>query len=135
MIRDHSFKTIFAPYLASYLIAKRASYSVTSLTAKQQGATPLRRKALGDITNSRASGPKQNTPSSKQSGGKGAKVESKAAVAQPAHVHHAHSEEIEVATRFAAEESYVDPAFDEGLDALLNAAVCGPLCVCMCVCM
>ena len=89
--------------------------------AKQQGATPMRRKALGDITNSRSA--------SKQSGGggssqKGAKVASRAAatpLSQP--IFPSHVEEVDTMTRFATEDAFSDPALD--IDALLSAS--GPV--------
>lgn len=82
----------------------------------------MRRKALGDITNSKSASKQQ------QSGGgssqKGAKVGSRAVVNPPSKlVFPSHVEEVEGASRFAAEENFADPGLD--IDLLLSSS--GPI--------
>mmetsp|Transcript_51743 Transcript_51743/g.128750 ORF Transcript_51743/g.128750 Transcript_51743/m.128750 type:complete len:184 (+) Transcript_51743:235-786(+) len=89
---------------------------------KQQGATPMRRKALGDITNSRSAS-KQNS-SQKDGGGssqKGAKAQMRASVHPPAKLVFASTvEEVDTASRMGGEEAFSDPALD--IDELLSAS-------------
>mmetsp|Transcript_34681 Transcript_34681/g.68001 ORF Transcript_34681/g.68001 Transcript_34681/m.68001 type:complete len:187 (+) Transcript_34681:226-786(+) len=93
-----------------------------SASKQMQGATPMRRKALGDITNSRSAS-KQNS-SQKDGGGssqKGAKAMMRASAHPPAKlVFASHVEEVDTASRMAGEEAFSDPALD--IDALLSAA-------------
>jgi len=95
----------------------------TAAGKQQQGFTPMRRKALGDITNSKSASKQQ------QSGGggssqKGAKASSRAAVTPSSKlVFPSHVEEVECATRFGGEQEFTDADLD--IDALLSAS--GPL--------